>query len=91
MAKSYSEKAADGLIQGVVRRDWNPQLFIGYVMEQSKEIQRMIIITALMLLRQYKTNADNEYLTWRIDPEAAEWISDTDLEPIDLTDHDQIQ
>lgn len=91
MAKSYSEKAADGLVQGVVRRDWNPQLFIGYVMEQPKEIQRMIILTVLMMLRQYKSQAENEYLSWRVDPEAASWISDSDLEPIDLTDHDQIQ
>lgn len=89
MAKSHSEKAADGLIQGVVRRDWNPQLFIGYIMEQPKEIQRVIILTVLLLLRQYKTQADNPYLDWRVDPEAADWIADEDLEPINLTKFDQ--
>jgi hypothetical protein len=83
MAKSASEKAADGLIDGVVRRDWNPQLFAGYLFQQPKEVQHMLIITFLLFLRQYKEQGSNPHLHWRVDPEAADWI-----EPIDLTGYD---
>ena len=83
MAKNPSEKAADGLVEGVVRRDWNPQLFVGYLFQQPKEVQQILIITFLLFLRQYKVNASNPHLSWRVDPEAADYI-----EPIDLTGYD---
>jgi hypothetical protein len=83
MAKNPSEKAADGLIEGVVRRDWNPQLFVGYLFQQPKEVQQILILSFLLFLRQYKANAENPHLQWRVDPEAADWI-----EPIDLTGYD---
>lgn len=85
MARSHSEKAADGLIQGVARRDWNPQLFVGHIMEQPKEVQKILVLTFLLFLAQYKQNAQNPYLSYRVDEEAADWI-----EPIDLTGFDQI-
>lgn len=84
MAKSPSEKAADGLVEGVNRRDWNPQLFIGFILEQPKDVQKMIVLTVLMFLRQYKQNAANPHLEWRTDPEADSWI-----ESVDLTMYDQ--
>jgi hypothetical protein len=83
MAKNPSEKAADGLVEGVVRRDWNPQLFVGYLFQQPKEVQQILIITFLLYLRQYKENADNPNLSWRVDPEAADYI-----DPVDLTGYD---
>jgi hypothetical protein len=83
MAKNPSEKAADGLVEGVVRRDWNPQLFAGYLFQQPKEVQQILIITFLLYLRQYKANADNPHLVWRVDPEAANYI-----DPVDLTGYD---
>jgi hypothetical protein len=83
MAKNPSEKAADGLVEGVVRRDWNPQLFVGYLFQQPKEVQEILIITFLLYLRQYKVQASNPHLQWRVSPEAAEYI-----EPIDLTGYD---
>jgi len=83
MAKNPSEKAADGLVEGVVRRDWNPQLFAGYLFQQPKEVQQILIITFLLYLRQYKANADNPHLAWRVDPEAANYI-----DPVDLTGYD---
>jgi hypothetical protein len=83
MAKSPSEKAADGLVEGVVRRDWNPQLFAGYLFQQPKEVQQILIITFLLYLRQYKDQASDPLMQWRADPEAATYI-----EPIDLTGYD---
>ena len=83
MAKNPSEKAADGLLDGVVRRDWNPQLFAGYLFQQPKEVQEILIITFLLYLRQYKSQAANPHMQWRADPENAQHI-----EPIDLTGYD---
>lgn len=83
MAKHPSERAADGLIDGATRRDWNPQLFVGFLMEQPKEIQEILIITFLLYLRQYKSQSENPLLEWRADPKVAQYI-----EPIDLTGYD---
>lgn len=85
MAKSNAEKVADQLIQGVSNLNWNQQIFIGHLLEQPPRVQRHIVLAMLAFLRQYKENADNQYLSWRIDPETAEMI-----QPIDLTGYDQV-
>lgn len=85
MAKTSAEKVADALIEACSSLNFNVQLFVGYLLEQHPRVQRQIVVSMLSFLRQYKQNAANPHLSWRIDPETADLI-----EPQDLTGYDQI-
>lgn len=85
MAKTSAEKVADAIIEGCSSLNWNVQLFVGYLLEQHPKVQRMIVLSMLEYLRQYKANSQNKHLAWRVDPEVADLI-----QPVDLTGYDQI-
>lgn len=87
MRRSESEKAADALIAGAGHLNWNPQLFIGTIMAASPAIQRMIIYTAVELIKIYLQNAKNPHLRYRTDPVAEEYAEE--LDPVDLTGFDR--
>lgn len=87
MAKSESEKVADNLIDGASKLTWNPQLFIGTLMEAPPAIQRIIMHTMIEFIKCYMINARNPHLRYRTDPEAAKYAEE--VESLDLTEFDQ--
>lgn len=87
MAKSESEKAAEHLISGASMLTWNPQLFIGAILEASPAVQRVIMHTVVELAKCYLINYRNPHLRYRVGPDAAEEAEK--IEALDLTEFDQ--
>jgi hypothetical protein len=84
MAKTYEAKAADALIDGCSRYDWNPWLFIGTIMLAPTSTHGRIMETLVKLFQDYQVYASDPDLQFRVSGDGWDQV-----QKVDLTEFDQ--